>query len=249
MKHAEAREIVRSVLSRLLPGCNEDAVSICTAIAFLESNYGRSWTGPMKGSKNWGAVQAGGSWHGAVALQGDTYVSTSGGTVRYTRKFRVYETDDQAAEDFCRIVIGYGGRAVPALLSGDVLGVSQALRLHRAKKDGGQDLVGRLGYYEGHGASPEIREHNHAAAIWSALIQAGKEIGCGTVQGLPTPPTVRAGDVGPWCNMIRSCLGLPQGEDFPVQAVRDFQVGRRLTPDATVGPATWGYLLSYRGWP
>jgi hypothetical protein len=197
----------------------------------------------MKDSKNWGAVQAGSSWKGKTALQGDTYVSSTGATIRYTTKFRVYETDEQAAEDFCRVILRYDHAGHAA--RGDVLPFSRALRGHRSRANGGQDATDKPGYYEGHGATPDIRERNHAASVYTGIILAN-EPGESLVQGYPTPETIREGENSPWWGLVRSLLLLPQGSTFHPR-LEQFQEERGLKVDGVVGANTWGKLFAFCG--
>lgn len=248
MKHADARKIVTIALGKLLGSeLTKSAIQICSAIGYLESGYGRNWRGEMKDSKNWGAVQAGKSWQGATAVTRDSYVGSNGKTVFYETKFRAYETDEDAAYDFCRIILKYVD--VQALIKGDVLAVSRSLRAHRSAKNGGQDLEDCLGYYEGHGATPDIRERNHAAAVFSAVIRANLEIGEreNMPDGSRTPQTLKPSYANSiyWVDKLRGKLGLQIGGSFPISELGEFQEKNGLKVDYICGPSTWGKILAF----
>lgn len=250
--HARARAIIAPIAGRYLGArLTKGAVQILTAWAWCESSYGAGWTGAMAGSNNWGALQAGSTWKGPAIETGDTKPTAGGKSVGYRARYRAYVSPEAGAEDMVRqIVQGYGGRAVAALVAGDVAGVAAALRIHRTESGDPDD---RSGYYEEAGPSPEARELNRVRALYAAIITATNEIDPDRrfetlPNGRPVPPTLRAGDTGRWVDVLRHQFDLPPGGPFPVEQVQALQetLGRRAVgnPDGVAGARTWGHLLA-----
>lgn len=252
MDHAEARALVTPILGRYLGGrLTKGAIQIVCAWAWLESKYGTAWKGSMAGSHNWGAMQAGSKWAGRKAITGDTRPGPNGTTIRYEAAYRCYDSDAEGAEDMIRLLVqGYDGRAVEALVAGDVLAFAEALRIHR--RDAG-DPDDRKGYYDGAGATPYERTVDRARALYAAILAAINEIDPERrfeqlPNGHPAPPALRAGSTGRWVEVLRKQLLLdPQGP-FPRGDVVRWQTARGIRavgqPDGVFGPRCWGHLLA-----
>lgn len=56
--HQEARNTLTTVFNKMWPGAPLSAIQAAQAVAGLESQYGRGWKEPGRGSNNWGAVQS-----------------------------------------------------------------------------------------------------------------------------------------------------------------------------------------------
>lgn len=246
MKHGEARAIVEQSCDEVLGNkTTPEAVQLAQAIGWLESKYGRAWTGAMLSSKNWGAMQCGGAWKGPYAVTRDSWTDKEGKVHWYESRYRVYGSDHDAAVDLVKLLAGgWGTRAIGALLRGDVEGFSRDLRAWRLE---GGDPSNRLGYYEGSGATPAIRERNHRAHVWEALIRMETEIGGKLPGGIEVPPTLRPGATGLWVHRLRDALQLPAFGDFPAEQVKLYQEGHGLNADGIVGPGTWGMLFAELG--
>jgi hypothetical protein len=185
-----------------------------------------------------GAIQCGPSWTGQRFSYFDTHPNTDGSSTKYRVDFRAYDTPEEGMLDLVQVCYVNRGRYVvrERAALGDWPGVSHHLRL--------------TGYYEGFGATPEIRERNHLRALLRSVFSArGEE---SPRMKLGSLPTLRKG-----CHRGRPQLAeavrLLQAE---VRAVRDGLFGAvteqlvcerqreyGLTPDGVVGPATWRVLL------
>lgn len=111
--HRNARPIVQAALERVLgrsPTPYE--LQYGHGVAWLESNYGRGWKGPMVGSNNWGAVQCPkGSTGGDCIPYQDSFAD---GT-RYDVSFRRYATPEDGAADALRHVFAKRPRTAAAI--------------------------------------------------------------------------------------------------------------------------------------
>ena len=126
VSHADAKRIVDEL------GLTPAESMVVRAVGWLESGgapgggYGSGWSGACAGSRNWGAITAF-NWDGPTCTTQDSrYDEETGGVIKYTTQFRVYETDEQAAADLARVVLKSNVRA--AARRGDLHGVSRAMR-------------------------------------------------------------------------------------------------------------------------
>ena len=174
--HAWARGIVKEAFVKALGRKpSEREIQAVQAIAFLETKYGQAWSGAMKGSKNWGAVQAskpkigeGGSYVCPIgtAPHGDSDPNIG----KYVTCFRVYETDVDGAADLIKVMFGRkpaatrrGPTIAQALKSGNIDKVSAAMWVN--------------GYYGGVKEAVRDRISDHASAIEGGVKASAKAQG------------------------------------------------------------------------
>lgn len=249
MNHIEARDLFEKALTSIGEKPTPQLVHYVQAMAHNETTYAR-WDV----ANNFGAVQKGSTWTGKTKVKKDSYVNKDGKTVFYEIAFRVYSTPLEGAADMARIILQSPSciRARGAIERGDILQASRDLRVWRSVAKGGQDASDRLGYYEGHGATPDIRERNHAAAIYRSIIAANLACGCTKLPDgvLDTPPTISAQSCPPgWREALAIWLPGDDGTSaFPSDLVKAYQKRYNLVQDSgTVGPQVWGHLFAFFG--
>jgi len=223
-------------------------------IGWLETHYGFAWKGAGKGSRNWGADQAGlPPCPLATSFEYvDTHPNPDGTSTTYRICFRRY-ADDRAG---CFGLIKQEFLRRPTVLAaarrGDLYGVSRALYETR--------------YYEGHGKTPADRIANHYKLLFSSVKAAANANGDDPVHEWMPPtepwmhdlaaehPTLRRGSrhiehVKVW---QRSVLNV-ELEGIGAQtlvvdgrfgsmtegATRVWQAQRNLKADGIVGPRSW----------
>jgi hypothetical protein len=242
--HVRARELAGAALMSVLGENLEHPRRVLAGVAFLETGYGRGWSGPGKGSFNMGAIQAGPKWTGDVFVYVDTHPNPDGTSTRYEARFRKYPTEEAGWADLARIVFVSNGRKTvyEAAKDGDLFGVSTALH--------------RTGYYEGFGATVAARVANHHKALRRAVDAADKAVSeWSSIQPETTYYTLRRGSGytdghAEAVKALQRALGLVADGLFgpgTEAAVRAFQQRAGLVCDGVVGPKTWQVVLAAAG--
>lgn len=233
MNHTAARGIIIEAFTELTGRAPTRPEAQCVqGVAHLETGYGSGWRGAGVGSNNWGAIQCGSSWSGDRFSYTDTHPNDDGTSTTYRVDFRRYPSPVAGALDLVRVVYFARGRdqhvLVPAGI-GDTMGVSRGLHA--------------TGYYEGFGATVEVRVRNHHAALCKGILEAARELDELWPNGSPLgQPTLRRGASGAAVKDWQRILGVVTDGFFgPMTeaATREWQKHHGLIPDGVVGPTTW----------
>lgn len=104
-------------------------LQILGAIADLESNYGRGWSGPMVGSNNWGAITCGASpdESGACPPGCSPNKDSSPYSGEYVTCFRRWATPEEGAAGLVKLLYKWP-EVVEAIQAGDIDEVSWRMR-------------------------------------------------------------------------------------------------------------------------
>jgi peptidoglycan hydrolase-like protein with peptidoglycan-binding domain len=230
--HTVGLDLARRALVQRFGGATEGEVMALAGVANLETNYGNGWKGAGRNSYNMGAIQCGKYWTGSRFSYFDTHPNSDGTSTKYPVDFRRYLTPLDGMVDLVMVAYVNRGRDVvrQQARAEDWAGVSHFLRL--------------TGYYEGFGATPDIRERNHLRALLRGIYTARGEqaprmlVGC--------PPTLRTGDSGEAVKLLQTELGLSADGRFgPITTtwVSKKQADCGLHVDGIVGPDTWKVLF------
>lgn len=159
MDHGAARAVIMEAWQDLhgsLPSPQE--AQAMQAMAWLESGYGRRWSGACSESRNWGSVQASRPPCGPGTCEYQD--RRSDGSV-YRVCFRSYETDVEGATNMIGVALRTDG-ARKAAAAGDLRAFSEALF--------------RAGYYEGIGATERERIDGHYKALRGSARLVAREL-------------------------------------------------------------------------
>ncbi|MGC4066140.1 MAG: peptidoglycan-binding domain-containing protein [Polyangiaceae bacterium] len=245
LTHTEAFKLVSSAIERVLgPGLPRSVSVFCQAVGCLESSYGSGWKEPGKNSHNWGAIQhksppcnpslkAEPGKYGCFSYQ-DTSPQSDGTSKPYAVCFRTWINDEEGVEALVRTVYSARRSAVlDAAKNGNVWAFSAAMY--------------DTGYYQGFGATREIRISHHADLV-RKLVTAIERALDGDIA--PTPPAgprvLRRGlegeDVQRWQELLNAGGARLKADGrfglLTETATRRWQEEHRLTPDGVVGPKT-----------
>ena len=104
-------------------------LQILGAIADLESNYGRGWSGPMVGSNNWGAITCGASpdESGQCPPGCSPNKDSSPYSGEYVTCFRRWATPEEGAAGLVKLIYKWP-EVVAAIQAGDIDGTSLGMR-------------------------------------------------------------------------------------------------------------------------
>ncbi len=162
-RHVWARKILQRVFPEVMgrEGTPSE-LQLVQGVGLYESDYGRGWKGPMKDSKNWGAIQyTGGPNRGrpengvcppGSALQGDSKPTASGKNKKFTWCYKTYPTHEAGAADLIKTIFktGVRGRGKMTLAAAES---SSLMDFSSAMYDSG--------YYGGFGATRGERIAGH----------------------------------------------------------------------------------------
>lgn len=238
--HADMRILIRHALHQLRgsepsrPECQ-----LVQAVARLETVYGDGWHGGGVGSNNFGAIQAGGAWHGDTFSYTDTNPTDDGKNIPYVTKFRKYATPEAGALDLCKIVLT-GGKAP---------GREKLVAAPAAKGDTAAFSAGLYdtGYYAGFGRNRAERIAHHQAAVYNACAAMAVALGEPMPDGSDPPVPVHVFKLGdteatyPGVKNVQRIVGVPEDGAFGPRthaAVVAWQKRHNLKPDGRFGPVS-----------
>ncbi len=113
-RHKGAAEVIRQAFLAEMGREGTDAeIQYATAIANIESSYGRGWKGAMVGSNNWGAVQCAANAQTAAGCI--PYQDSFSTGQKYNIAFRSYPTPVDGARDVIKHIFKKRPRTAAAL--------------------------------------------------------------------------------------------------------------------------------------
>ena len=233
MNHIDARQIIcQAFFNRFGRQPTRPEAQCVQAVGWLETGYAQYWRPPGNDSWNWGAIQAGSAWSGAVFTYTDTHPNADGSSTPYQIAFRKYPTAVDGANDLVRTVYQTNGRdklVLPAASVGDTLAFSRGLYASK--------------YYEGFGRTAAERITHHHTAVLNACVLMARAIGEPMPDGSdppPTPPRVlRLGMSGDDVAEMQGIVGVATDGQFGPKtrtAVVSWQQAHGIAADGVWGP-------------
>lgn len=184
-------------------------LQILGAIADLESNYGRGWSGPMSGSNNWGAITCGKNpdESGQCPPGCSPNKDSSPYSGEYVTCFRRWATPEEGAAGLVKLIYKWP-EVVEAIQAGDIDETSWRMR--------------QRSYYLGTDPDPRKAADKHASTVDARVEQI--------VEALGEPRVARRGGPASGGDNVASSTGskIAKGALLLAGLAALFQVGRRI---------------------
>lgn len=227
-------EETKAILERLFP---EEQVPLIGALVFIETARGQSMQNHNFGNITASEQFSGQAWRPTwfevdeASSERDKRLHEEMLEGRAPRAFRAYDSPQKGADDFARILRSN----FPEILEAASFGEPDNFRVALSKKYSKD--------YENPAATKTLAQFQEE---FGGRPKGQGPVGPSSLHSAPLP-TLRYGAAGDAVRALARLMGGPDKALFDAdldRRVRAWQAERGLMPDGTVGPKTWGELLS-----